>query len=143
MTEKQKKQIHPLSIIIFSLLALYLLTMVVSLFWTLMTTVKSTVEYNYYDDGSGRLGNILWLPKEGITLKNYIMAYKHFYVEIDVNGLYTVRFNIFQQFINSVLYSVGCATAVTVTSLVMGYATARFKYKFSEFIYTFVLLTVQ
>ena len=142
MTEKQKKQIHPLSIIIFSLLALYLLTMVVSLFWTLMTTVKSTVEYNYYDDGSGRLGNILWLPKEGITLKNYIMAYKHFYVEIDVNGLYTVRFNIFQQFINSVLYSVGCATAVTVTSLVMGYATARFKYKMSGYIYAFVLVTM-
>ena len=70
------------------------------------------------------------------------MAYKHFYVEIDVNGLYTVRFNIFQQFINSVLYSVGCATAVTVTSLVMGYATARFKYKMSGYIYAFVLVTM-
>ena len=106
-----------------------------------MTTLKSNVEYEYYEEAGMIIGNKLWLPKMGISLKNYMTAYQRFYVEI-TGEAYSLRYNIFQQFWNSLLYSLGCATSVTVVSLVMGYATARFKYKFSGYIYAFVLVTM-
>ena len=140
MTETKKKiQVNPLAIIICVLLGFYLLTMVATLGWTLITTLKTNNEYEYF---GGMVGNKLWLPKEGWTFENYVNAYNYFYVEVETGDGYYSRFNIFQQFTNSLLYSVGCATAVTVVSLVMGYATARFRYKFSEYIYAFVLITM-
>ena len=139
---KKKKELNPLAIVIFVLLALYLFTMVATLFWTLMTTFKSNEEYKYFEVAGELVGNKLWLPKEGLVLKNYINAYKYFYVEVEIGDGYYSRFNIFRQFTNSLLYSVGCATAVTVSSLVMGYATARFKFKMSDYIYAFVLITM-
>ena len=135
---------NPFAIILAVILVLYMVTMVASLFWTLMTTVKTTAEYMYYDNGGDRLGNILWLPKEGITFQNYITAFENFYVLVEATevGQYDVQYNIFQQFINSIIYSVGAAAAVTVVSMIMGYATARFRYRCSEWIYAFVLVTM-
>ena len=137
----KKLKVNVFAIVISVLLIAYMLTMLISLFWTLMTTLKSNVEYEYYEEAGMIIGNKLWLPKMGISLKNYMTAYQRFYVEI-TGEAYSVRYNIFQQFWNSLLYSLGCATSVTVASLVMGYATARFKYKFSGYIYAFVLVTM-
>ena len=142
-TKAKKTTFNPLAVIIVVLLSVYMLTMVTLLSWTLITTLKSWAEYEMYDNGGDRLGNMLWLPKTGLEFKNYVTAYKHFYVEVEVaaTGDY-VKYNIFKQFINSLLYSLGCATTMTLTSMLMGYATARFKYKFSEIIYAFVLITM-
>ena len=137
----KKLKVNVFAIVIAVLLIVYMLTMVITLFWTLMTTLKSNVEYEYYEEAGMIIGNKLWLPKMGISLKNYMTAYQRFYVEI-TGEAYSVRYNIFQQFWNSLLYSLGCAASVTVVSLVMGYATARFKYKFSGYIYAFVLVTM-
>ena len=143
-TKRKKISIPPLAIIISVLLVLYVLTMAASLFWTLMTTVKTNAEYMYYDNGGERLGNILWFPKTGVTFKNYMLAYKYFYVTVPAETIEEVDipYNIFKQFGNSLLYSCGCAASVTLVTLVMGYATARFKYKFSGIIYAFVLVTM-
>ncbi len=140
----KKKELNLFAIVIAVVLAVYMITMILPLFWTLMTTLKSTTEYMYYDNGGDRLGNILWLPKEGLTFNNYKTAYQYFYVLVEADTLdgYDVKYNIFQQFTNSLLYSIGCATAVALVSMVMGYATARFKYKFSEWIYAFALITM-
>ena len=142
---KKKRQFSPLAIVLGVVLGVYVISMILPLLWVVLTTLKSVVEYEFMEmPNSDRLGNILWWPKE-ITFENYVKAYKHFYVEVDVifNGKPAIaRFNIFQQFVNSILFSVGSAIAFTFTSLVMGYAAARFKYKFSEFIYMFVLVTL-
>lgn len=137
---EKKKQISPLLIVLGVVLALYMVSMILPCFWVAMTTVKSVAEYEFMDVGADRLGNMLWLPKN-VTLENYGKAYQYFYIDIESSlpGGPTLRFNVFQQFINSILFSVGCAVAVTTTSMIMGYATARFRYKFSNFIYSFVL----
>ena len=137
----KKPKIDVFAIVISVLLIAYMFTMVVSLFWTLMTTLKTNAEYEFYKEAGVIIGNKLWLPKTGISLMNYKTAFEHFYVEV-IGDYYSVRYNIFQQFLNSLLYSFGCAASVTVVSLVMGYATARFKYKFSNYIYAFVLVTM-
>ena len=143
--QKIKEKTSILGIVLGIVLGLYVISMILPLLWTVLTTLKSIAEYEFMEmPNSDRLGNILWWPKE-ITFKNYATAYKYFYIDVDVmvNGKPAIaRFNIFQQFINSILFSVGSALAFTITSMVMGYATARFKYKFSEFIYAFVLVTL-
>ncbi len=143
MKDSAKKwKFNPLALIIVVLLVAYMLTMVSLLGWTIITTLKSWVEYELYDNHSDRLGNMLWLPKEGLAFENYVTAYKYFYVEVQMkNGDYK-SYYILSQFGNSLLYSFGCSATMTGACLVMGYATARFKYKFSEIIYAFVLITM-
>ena len=143
-TNKKKIEINVFAIVLAVVLVAYTLTMVLPLFWTLMTTTKSNIEYLYFEKDGVIVGNALWLPKMGATLKNYEVAYKHFYVLVEDVGPNKLSFsyNIFQQFTNSILYSVGCAAAVTLSSLVIGYATARFKYRFSGILYAFVLVTM-
>lgn len=137
----KRPSVNVFAIAIAVLLVVYMLTMCITLFWTIMTTVKTNAEYEFYEEAGVMVGNKLWLPKKGISFNNYGMAFKFFYVPVQ-EGMYTVQYGIFTQFIFSFLYSFGCAASVTVVSLVMGYATARFKYKFSNFIYAFVLVTM-
>ncbi len=139
-TKVKKKKVNVFAIVIAVILALYMLTMVISLFWVLMTTVKNVGDYEYGADffvGGEKNSNTIWLPKMGITFENYSIAFQYFVVE--ANGY---AYNIFQQFVNSLLYSGGCAVAVTLSSCVMGYATARFKFRLSGVIYSFVLITL-
>lgn len=131
-------------IVLAAVLVAYVISMIVPVFWTLMTTVKTVNEYEMMEmNGGAYLGNTLWMP-HSITLENYALAYKYFYVLVEAKtpGGYDYTYNIFQQFLNSVLFSVGSAAALTFTSMIMGYAAARFKYKFSEFIYTLVMVTI-
>lgn len=140
MTTK-KKPISVLMIVLLAVLAFYVITLVLPVFWSLMTTLKTNGEYLMYNfgDGRGDIGNTLWLPKKP-TFNNFATAYKYFYILVKGgNGKPDVRFNIIQQFSNSLLFSVGSAVAMTLTSAIMGYATGRFRYKASNFIYAFVL----
>ena len=147
-TKRKKRVFTPFAIGISVLLVLYVLLLLWALGWTLMTTTKSITEYEMYgidfNPPLDRIGNILWLHKMKPTLQNYVSAYKYFVVTVDATkpGEYDVDYNIFWQFVNSLMYSVGCAAASTGTALIMGYATARFNYRFSKFIYMFVLMTM-
>ncbi len=142
--KRKKRVVTPFAIIISVFLALYVLILITVLGWTLMTTTKTIVEYEFMDVGGDRMGNKLWLNKMKPTFENYILAYKHFVVTVDATrpGEYDIDYNIISQFMNSLLYSVGCAAASTVAALIMGYATARFHYRFSTVIYAFVLMTM-
>ena len=140
----KKRQVSPLAIGLGVVLALYVISMILPLLWMVLTTLKSITEYEFMDMGTDRLGNMLWWPRE-ITFKNFKTAYEYFrvFVDIEYQGeAYTLQFNIFRQFQNSLLFSIGSAAALTITSLMMGYAAARFRYKFSEFIYAFVLVAI-
>ena len=142
MEKNKKKVISVLMIVLATVLTLYVISMIVPVFWTLMTTLKTVAEYEFWgiDSGVAVIGNKLWLP-HSITFENYVKAYKHFYIEVESKtpGGSIMRYNIFQQFVNSILFAVGSAIAMTLTSAIMGYATARFNYRFSNFIYAFVL----
>ena len=145
MEKKKKGSVSVLMIILATVLVCYAISMIIPVFWTLMTTLKTVTEYEFWgiDEGAAKIGNTLWFP-HSFTLENYVKAYKYFYIEVEPttpNGR-LMRYNIFAQFTNSILFSVGSALAMTLTSAVMGYATARFPYKFSEFIYAFVLVAL-
>lgn len=145
MLQVKKKDINILAIILGVVLVLYVISMILPLVWTMITTLKTSIEYNNGAHPEIAIEpNHLWLPKKW-TLENYSIAYKYFYVDVEIlweGNIYIVRYKIIQQFINSIKFSVGSALAMTLTSLIMGYAAARFKYKFSEYIYTLVLVTM-
>lgn len=134
----KKKPFNVVATVTIVLLVLYAISMFIPIFWTVMTTLKTRFEYE-------SLGNALWLPKEGITFENFTLAYEYFKIDVTkgpVGRTETIEFYIFDQFVNSILYSCGCAFGITLSSLVMGYATARFSYRFSNVIYSFVLVTL-
>ena len=138
MTSK-KKVLNIFAIVIAVVLALYMVSMIVPVFWTLMTTLKHTAEY----EGTMLEGvilekNQLWWPKYGLTFENYVTAYQHCIVRTDTGA----EVGIFAQFVNSILYAVGCALSVTLVSMVMGYASARYSYRMSSWLYLFVLITM-
>ena len=128
---KSKKH-NAVFIVTVVILSLYAISMIVPVLWTLMTTIKLPEDY-----GANR--NVLWLPSLGVTLNNFKTAYE--YLKITPQGS-DYEFYILDQFANSLLYSLGSACTITLSSLVMGYATARFRYRFSKVIYAFVLIAL-
>ena len=133
----KKKPFNPFAIFIAVILALYLISMCVPLFWTLMTTLKHVPEF----EGNGLIGGVevlednkLWWPKYGVTFENYVNAYKNFFVLVPSTtpGSLGIQYNILSQFVNSILYSVGCSITVTAASMIVAYATARFNYRASS-----------
>ena len=149
--DKKKKPVSPLMVGLAVVLTLYVISMVVPLSWMLITTIKTHREYaGGFVDGAWLKANPLWLPRwtkdyKGFTFSNYKTAYQNFYIRAPIiyeGKEYTAKYYILPMFINSIKFSVGSAIAMTFTTLVMGYAAARFKYKFSEFIYLLVLVTM-
>ena len=146
MKLKEKKiKLNPIAIVTIVILIAYVISMLIPVFWTLMTSFKSLEEYNYGDIFATIVKpNKLGFPKK-LTFENYVTAYSHFNIEVEIEyeGLaYKVKYGILGQFLNSLKYAVGCGITTTFTSLVMGYAVARFKYKFSNYIYAFVIITM-
>jgi ABC-type glycerol-3-phosphate transport system permease component len=141
----KKKVLNLFAIGIAVVLVLYLISLCIPMLWALMTTLKSVEEFEggqfeaiYYEE------NKLWWPKYGATFKNYINAFKDFCIIVPTStpGSLGIPFYILDQFVNSLLYSVGCSVTVTAASLVMAYATARYAYRMSSWIYTFALLAL-
>ena len=146
----KRPKMSPLYIGLAVVLALYMISMVVPIFWMLLTTIKTSAEYDGHIVNGFLVKNQLWLPKwtkdyKGFTFQNYKTAYNNLYIRVTVtvNGITgTAKYKMLPMFINSIKFSIGSAIAMTVTTLMMGYAAARFRYKFSELIYMFVLVAM-
>lgn len=133
--KKQKIKLNWLLTTILVFLSVYLLSMVLLIAWNMITTLKSTYEYEF-------LENRLGLPKEP-TLENYGVALKYFSVKVfeEKTGVY-LYYNIWLQFGNSLLYSVGCALTQTLTPCLVAYIVARYRYKFLNIYYMIVIITM-
>lgn len=141
ITKEKKRQLSPIAIITVSLLVIYAISLLFPIAWTMMTSLKDLADYNY---GNNMLGNKFSWPAKW-TFDNYKTAYQHFEMKVEViyeGEVYNVSYGILGQFANSLKYAVGCGITTTFTSLIMGYATARYRYKFSSYIYMFVLITM-
>ena len=123
--------------ILWSLLAVYTLSMLLPFVWALITSVKSYEDYSIFE-------NIIGLPR-GITLasviENFKTAWAEGYAYATVDGemkYYTIP----QQFIHSILYAGGCMVTATITPCLTAYATARYNFKSSKIIYNTVIIAM-
>ena len=71
------------------------------------------------------------------TFDNFAYAWNN--IEIIREG---VSYKIGGLFLNSIIYSVGCAVMITLCPCIVGYAASRFKFKFSSVIYLFVIIAM-
>lgn len=133
MAKKSNKIKNPwnlLFIIIFIILIMYVLVLFIPLFWGLITSFK--------DDFFDFRNNIFGLPKKW-EFSNYVKAFLNFYVEVEDGAGYR---NVYmpEQFLNSILYSTGCAFFATLIPCITGYLTSKFKYKFSSILTVVIII---
>lgn len=112
-------------------LILYCISLIYPLVWALMTSFKETLDY---------LNNPIGFPAR-LAVENYAMAYKYFYVTVEVGS--NIKYIYLEEMIlNSLLYSIGGAFFATFSAAITAYAASRFKFKFSKVIYWIVIITM-
>ena len=136
---KQKNRVKEpfnwLALVLFLLLLIYAISLLFPVLWTLLTSFKSPMEYDF-------IGNITGWPKN-FTFDNYATAYRNFYVTVyDAATDSYSYFYMSDLFGNSLLYSILCALAATITPCLVAYAVARFNFRFSKVIYSIVIVTM-
>lgn len=145
-----KDRIVFISILLF-FLGVYALSMLFVLGWGIVTSFKSFEEFSFGKDLKGNLGqgNVLGFPADWY-LKNYTTVFSYL---SDFNTQTSFYFgsqeiyhestdNLFTMIVNSVLYAgVGSLLQAAIPALV-AYLCAKFKYKFSGFLYVLVVTTM-
>ena len=133
--------------IIFTVLAIYALSMIVLLIWGFMTSLK-----NYRDFSLFR--NVVGLPslehsKNEILFGNYIYVLKnfdikkseYFFVGSKLVSHETVS-GIWKMLLNTFIYAGVGSFLSTICSCTVGYLCAKYKFKFSGVIYGTVVFTM-
>lgn len=146
--KNKKQEKNPLNIIVkiilLVILSLYTLSMILMFVWGIVTSLKSSFEFLY-------MQNILGFPtlehsKDELLFANYRRAFRYFeftkqvsfyFGEIEVNH-YTEN-NLFTMILNTLLYAGVGAFLATIVPAITSYLCAKFKYKFSGFIYGVVV----
>lgn len=128
---KKKIRISPMLIILFAVLALYVLSMVGIFFWGIITSFKNTyVEFKLYENKTYALPTE-WKFDAYITAFNIISL-------PGPNG----NIGFWQVLWNSILYAIGCAFFKTLVPCITAYACARFDTKLSKIVYNIILITM-
>ena len=153
MKKRSKKiDLNLYAIIIGTLLLLYVISVIAPLLWGIMTSLKHRVDFS-------APGTVLKLPNleiwelyGGNIFTNYaslisdlkIKVSKTFYAGLNLQKSVSNSANVTLVgfTLNTVLYAGGTALLGAFAPCIMGYLCAKFKYKFSGFIYGFVLFVM-
>ena len=129
--KKSINKINAFIIILAVVLALYTISLIVPLVWAGYTSFKDYDADFYY--------NVLGLPQKWM-FSNYSKAFANFTIKVrSVSGGYVwVGFG--EMLLNSLLYSLGASFFGALIPCIVGYAMAKFDFKFSKFLYTYILV---
>lgn len=122
--------------IYFGILIVYSILMVLLLVWGIMTSIKTAEDFRLNKIGlpSGMVSEWGW--------NNFAIIIKNFSIDVSINkgGVFVPStIGIAQMVINSLMYSIGGAFALTICSCFVAYLTCKFRYKFSSIVFTFVI----
>ena len=144
------KNINVINIVIFIILALYTLSVFSILAWAILTSLKSTLDFT-------DMGNVLGLPDwnlsaEEIKLGNYTSILEKFITPTDSKNYYSaiwgeiqrpqLNVDLFGMLFNTFLYAGVGNLVYTFVSMTMGYMCAKYKYKFSSFLYILMVVVM-
>ena len=158
--KEKKSKFTPLSIVLLVLLSLYCISLLYSLFWALMTSFKVDGFVFSYDvfgipdyakykalsssalksERSVALSILEAEENGGALFFTYRNIWKYFSVAVytgDGGFCYLP-----QMYVNSILYSVGCALASTVVPCITAYLCARYNFRFSKIVKNTVLIVM-
>ena len=136
MTSKQKKfeyfmnwlKQNVLYIVIGLVLFVYAASIVYSLIWAFSVTVKPYSEF---------LNKPMQIWSNKFSFKNWIDAFADLKITIDGTTYY-----IENMFLNSLLYSVGCAFTSTLCQCIAAYLTSKYSFKFGKLVYSVVIVAM-
>ena len=125
-----RTRFSPVMIVMCVILCLYVLSLLIPFIWAFFTSFKSDIEFEE---------NALGLPQKWVW--NYGWMFTEFkkvvFTETEIKSI-----GLWAMFGNSLLYSVGSAFAAAIVPCITAYLCARFKYKFSSFVYGIVIVTM-
>ncbi len=133
------------NIVIITILSIYTLFMLFLLLWGFNTSLKSAIDFSVCN-------NILGLPDpeysaDQILFGNYKLVFENFRVSKDTAFLFAGREilhstdnGVLQMLINTVVYVVIGAFLPTITCYVTAYLCAKYKFKFSKFVYILAVI---
>jgi ABC-type glycerol-3-phosphate transport system permease component len=129
---KNEKNSLVFTIVGLTIFGLFAIALIILMFWTVITTLKSTDEFRH--------NNLFGLPKDW-EISNYFKAITYFKVQIQSgDGLRWV--GILEMLLNTILYA-GIGTLMYVLChYIVAFCTATYNYKFSKFIYALVLVVM-
>ncbi|MBQ7373681.1 MAG: carbohydrate ABC transporter permease [Clostridia bacterium] len=154
MKVKSKNKFQSIDIVVLALLALYTVTLIVLLGWGLLSSLKT------YEDM--KLGNYFGLPnlslkdsKEAFAFGNYLKILFGNTFEIgsvdasyesilfgEVENSPDVVFGLTDFLFYSFLYSIVCSFVHAFVAFTCAFLCAKYKFRFSEFIYVLMLIVM-
>lgn len=125
---------NPLAIVLFVFLIAYVLVLFGMLLWAVMTSIK---DFDFF-----RV-NTVWFPESFADwdFANYIEAFRQIKQQVTIGGTSYYVF-LDEMFINSLIYSIGCAFFATLTPCLVAYVTAKYKSRFNSVLYTIVIVVM-
>ena len=125
-----RNRLTPVTVAMLVVLILYVLSLVLTLGWAVLTSFKSQSEFFY---------NIVDFPEEWVW--NYTFVFRMFYVNVATDtGTEAVGMGF--MFLYACLYALGCAFTNTLIPCLTSYLCARFKFRFGKVIYTIVIVAM-
>ena len=150
MSKKQENSIlnRTVRITFFIVLLIYSISMIFPLAWGFMTSLKSDIDFLYFSKATG-IPEWKYSKDEIVHLNNYAVVFEHFTFKKSIafymgeeliirdsqNTIVTMIFN-------SLFLSVMPAFLATFIPAIVAYLCANFRYKFSEFVYFIVVMTM-
>ena len=155
--EKQKKnKFTLLAIVLLVLLILYCLTILYSLFWSVLTSLK--INNNVFEYSKFGFPNYsLWKTLSGNRTERRIAAavkaaeedggalfytyrniWKYFYITVSSNNVVHMP----RMYLNSFIYAFGSAVTSTLVPCVAAYLCARYNFKFSKIMRNTVIVVM-
>lgn len=138
MRRSSGKKIHfdLFAVVLYSIVLLYVLSMIFILGFGLLNSVKYWVDYN--------TGNIFGLPKQeyGWRFENYVQTFNMFFVQIKPIGQAPRNIYMFEMFFNSLLYSVSTTAFMLITQVSTAYAVAKYNFRFKKLIYAVAIVVM-
>ena len=130
---KMKKSMNNwLMIVLFSVLAVYMLLTLLPILWAVIASFKDSNEF--YD-------NVLGFPTK-LPGKHLFSNYTDAYRLLTYTTTKMDKVDVWGQVGNSLLYVGGCTITATITPCIVAYIVARYKYKFLNVLYMIVIVTM-
>ena len=149
-TKKKFNIFNILLILVFVVLLLYSLSFILLIAWGFLTSLKSVIDFT-------DLGNVLGLPdsnlsKNELKFSNYLLVLNSFKFNVADKSYYSsifglvskpkVETNFLLLIWNSAAYAVGGSLIHTMTTATVAFICAKYRFKYTEVIYTTALIVM-
>lgn len=131
MKKSRKKTFDLFATIGVILLSLYTLSLFFPFLWAFFASLKDSFDFSK---------NPFW-PTKDMSYDNFVNAFR--YMSVEVSGTQGTKTVLFVRLVlNSLVYAVGCGLCHTLAPCLAAYATSKYHFRFSNFLYGFVIVAM-